>query len=127
MSEGICFYCGENAYQTDTNIPTALFAAVFKAARKSGIAPDLPICQSCKRIGGRKAFRTPQQKRVYIQRAMRRRDGRYLDVPEWTEKEVAELGYSLQMMVKQGISRKLQLERRLAWPRLRPKARKVPE
>lgn len=120
MSEGICFYCGENAYHSDTNVPAGLFTTVFKVARHRGVVPELPICKFCKRIGDRKWFRTPGQKRAYIKKKILQRDGKYLEVPDWEGHELEELGYSLKMIVKQGISRKRQVEKRLTWPRLRP-------
>lgn len=53
------------------------------------------------------------------------RDGKYLGVAKWSQDEIDELGYSLQTAVKQGVHEKRRLERRLAWPRLRPKATDV--
>lgn len=125
MEEGICLYCGENADQVDLNIPKSLFATIFKVARQSGMDPDLPVCRQCKTVGDRLVFLTPEQKRAHLRRALIRRDGKYLGVAEWGRDEVDELGYSLQTAVQQGAQEKRRLERRLSWPRLRPKANNV--
>lgn len=127
MEDGICFYCGDDAGHSDTNIPRALFATVFKVARQGGMDPDLPVCRRCKTIGGRDVFRTPEHKRAHIRAAMISRDGKYLGVADWEEDELEELGYTLQTAVRQGVGEKCRLKRRLAWPRLRPKAADFPD
>lgn len=110
-----------NADTVDRNIPRAAFGMIFQVTRTIGRDPDVPICRECNRLSADVAFRTPEQKRRHIRRALLSRHGSHLNVADWQEGEIFDLGYSLRTAVVAGVDQKECLEQRLKWPRLRPK------
>jgi hypothetical protein len=82
---------------------------------KGGMGKTVPACLECNSTAGARVFSTPIKKQEYIRQRYRRRYKKLLESPDWTEIELADLGYSLQSYIKGSQEAKKILKKRLKW------------
>jgi hypothetical protein len=75
----------------------------------------LPSCGECNAIASDNPFRTVAAKRRFIHAKLRKKYRRVLAMPDWSEDEREELGWTLRTSVDAGMAQKNVLEQRLAW------------
>lgn len=75
----------------------------------------IPACKECNFLAGAKVFDSIIHKRRYIQDRLRNRYSGLLDMPEWTETELCELGRGLREYVTYGKIEREWVSRRLKW------------
>ncbi len=108
---GVCYYCGMIATSFDHFIPRVLI--------KEGLFTEhqrlIPACQQCNSILGARVFPTLALRREAAKAGIRKKYARILNIPEWTEEEIEELGYTLKTRVRAGWKLKQLIRYRLAY------------
>lgn len=112
----VCVYCGEIADTKDHFIPRAF----VKRVRELGWHDPstfllVPACKECNSTAGSEVFALLKDKRNYIHNCYKRRYKKILEMPDWTQSELNELGPTLKSSVLQGINAKKRLKARLRW------------
>jgi len=109
-----CFYCGLPADTVDHIIPrvvvTALMDIQFTAGRMT-----VPACRECNSALGAKVFSDPLEKKRWIKVWLRQRYKRVLQMPPWSESELAELQFNLREMTEAALRLKELIKSRIAW------------
>lgn len=112
-----CYYCGQPAESRDHFVPRAFKRRIqdFAVARNSNVI--VPACLECNCTAGSKVFQTLNEKRQYIKNRYRVKYKKILNAPDWTEKELGELGHSMQTYVRGCQTAKAITKARIRWPR----------
>lgn len=120
MTNEDCIYCGAYADTRDHFIPWS-YNHVGK--RKNVFGKDTierdniyPSCKECNCIAGNKIFNTLEDKREYIQECLENKYRKILEMPDWTEKEIKELGYNLRNTIRIKVLAKQWIINRIAYP-----------
>jgi len=100
-----CVYCGETA-QTDEHFPPACV---------SPYGYVLPACRECNRFAGTEFSYDFEQRCLSVKRKIRKKYIKQLETPDWSNDEVAEIGYNLRRMVTKWQRLKPIIQQRLAW------------
>src|SRR6266478_8549647 len=115
---GMCVYCGQSASSLDHFVPKSMIRALADTIepikRISGLVL-IPACRECNSIAGARIFRTVGMKRRYIQKRLKQKYRKFLQLPNWSENETAELGSALAKHVHAGINVRTWIESRIAW------------
>ncbi len=72
-------------------------------------------CNSCNSLAHNKVFENIDEKMKYIHDSLKGKNWAILGLPEWTEKEIGELGWLLRQDVRLAIKEKQRLQLRLTW------------
>lgn len=102
----ICFYCGEPATDKEHVVP------------KSLVGNNTHIiwsCGECNSIASDNLFSDIESKRDFIQEKIATKYHKYLNQPDWTEKEISELGRGLKSTIRSSQRIKSLVKNRLAW------------
>lgn len=110
-----CIYCGLRATTKDHFVPISVVAMLAAANAPVTGKFLLPCCGECNSIASNSVFRTVAAKRRYIHDRLRRKYAAVLGMPEWSERERDELGWTLRSHIEAGMAQKSVLEQRLAW------------
>lgn len=114
-----CIYCGIHANTRDHFIPWSydhsgkrkkLFS---KNDKKDNI---VPACLECNSTAGNKVFSTIQEKQEYIQSRYEKKYKTIINLPDWSEKELDELGASLRKDTSLKMIAKKWIINRIAYP-----------
>jgi hypothetical protein len=111
-----CRYCGL-ACDTIDHIPPQ---SVRPRLVELGIANRYPFievwcCRECNTLLGARALWTVETRKKFIKQALRKRYHRYLNAPEWTDREISHLSGTLQRYVLNREIIKAMVEKRLTW------------
>lgn len=114
-AEYVCAYCGMLGGTVD-HIPPISIRPTLVALGLDARYPFVVVrsCFECNTALGDRAFWTVEQRREYIAKWIARRYKKYIEIPEWTSKELAALEYSLREMTLHGLAVKALTLRRLA-------------
>jgi len=100
--EGVCCaYCGEYATQREHLVPFSF----LRSKTSKGTPNDnfwtwiLPSCKECNAIAFDQVFETAEAKRCFIQERLAGRYQDDLESPEWSEKDLQDLGPALEQYV----------------------------
>jgi hypothetical protein len=102
----ICAYCGEPAADKEHVFP------------KSIVGSNTPVvwsCKECNMFAGAILFDSFEEKLDYIQKAISNKYKRQLQIPDWEEHEILELGRSLQTKVREAVAIKSWISKRVSW------------
>jgi len=91
-----CIYCGSDAECREHVIPVS-----YTSDRRSYDESRewiVPACNTCNGIAGCNVYFTIPEKAEYILKKFKSRYRRILEMPSWTESELAELDYTLREM-----------------------------
>lgn len=113
-----CFYCGLPADTQDHVIPQSKLGDLEALGIKTMWSQrtwDVPACLECNSALGDRLFRNINERKRWVKNWLRRRYAKYLKMPQWTEDELRELGYSLRQNVQDHIDAKQTLLMRLRW------------
>lgn len=85
-----------------------------------GLAVDYPFhevrcCRECNSALGRQALWTIESRKSYMKEWLKRRYQRYLDIPDWSDQELAQMGPTLEASIRQGLAVREVTKRRLAF------------
>lgn len=118
-----CYYCGEPASDADHVIPQSFIKHVRglgdpELLRQIGLYSNrlklVPACKECNSLLGSKYFGTASERKAYVQNRLRQRYRRLLEMPSWTDREIAELHGPLQRFIVESQALKERIERRVA-------------
>lgn len=119
----VCYYCGEPAGTVDHVVPQSMLEtlrvmgddAVTAVLARHGRRMTVPSCLECNVVLGNKYFDTLEQRKQYLKRRMRQRYAKILRVPDWTDRELSQLGPRLQQAVIGAVVKRDVILRRLRY------------
>lgn len=122
MSDVGCFctYCGIVADTVDHVVPQWLLrragalnmdlSAVFRLQRW-----EVPACRECNSSLGNRIFPTLKERRAAAHAHIRRKYRSYINMPNWSEEEIAEMGPNAQVDIRKGLVIRDWARDRLRW------------
>lgn len=110
VKTGNCTYCGEHATQMDHVWPVSQMW-VWPENHVSFVVES---CQDCNLKLGAKCFVLMDDRQKEVRRLLEKENKKLLNM-KWSEKELNELGPSMQTYVLQSLAAQQTLKRRLTW------------
>lgn len=107
-----CAYCGAYADTVDHVVPVSVAAYAYISRSKR---IKVSCCRECNSIGGNMYFRSIGAKRRYIQEQLKRRYSKYLNLPNWTEQQLEQLGWTMRQSIEQAIRLRELIKERINW------------
>jgi len=87
---GLCAYCGEYASDIEHVVPRRTHLKTF----------TVPACHECNLIAGGTLFEDFEDKRNFIQKKLRIKYKKVLNMPEWDEEELRFMGKRMKDMIR---------------------------
>lgn len=111
-----CVYCGLLADSVDHVPPRSVRQTLVDL----GIAGRYPFvevrcCRQCNSALGDRSLWTVLQRKAWIKKWLRRHYQKYLNIPDWTELELARLGADLRQHTEHGLAVRALIRYRLAY------------
>ena len=75
----------------------------------------VPACHECNCALGAKYFETIDKRKKYVKQRIRRKYYRILNIPEWEDYELAQMGPIMQIHINQGLAKQDRIKARLLW------------
>jgi hypothetical protein len=99
-----CYYCGEPAGSVDHVVPQSMLEmlrimgddAVSSVLARHGRRMTVPCCMECNSVLGNKYFDTLEKRKAHLKQRMRQRYKKILRMPDWSDRELGQLGGRLQ-------------------------------
>jgi len=116
--EDICTYCGEPCDTRDHVIPfsyTSVHPANKRDHRSNKEEDTVPCCMECNQMLGNRLLTTVATRAAYLIGATERRYSKLLEMPDWTEDELEDLGYALRTNIETSIDSKRIVQERLRY------------
>lgn len=112
--EYVCTYCGLVADTID-HVPPTSIRPILIELKLNEQYPFMTVrsCRECNSTLGDRAYWTIEQRREYIASRLKRRYRKYLELPEWSQKELDALEYTLRQSVLHGLAVKALVLKRL--------------
>jgi len=118
-----CYYCGEPAGSVDHVVPQSMLEtlrvmgddAVSAILARHGRRMTVPCCQECNSVLSNKYFDTLEKRKRHLKMRMRQRYKSILRTPDWTDRELSQLGERLQQAVIGAIVKRDIILRRLRY------------
>ena len=110
-----CVYCGLRATTNDHFVPISVVNMLQECMDQVPGKFLLPSCGECNGIASDRVFPTVAAKRRFIHARLKQKYRRVLALPEWSQAEREELGWTLRTSVDAGLAQKSVLTQRLAW------------
>jgi len=121
-----CFYCGQRSSSIDHFIPQAHERSVMAFIDIGGDQSQglenllknqrfIPACRECNSLASDGMFDTPDEKKSFVKAKLRKRYHKVLDIPNWSDKELSELDYTLRISVESGVKLRDLIGLRLQW------------
>lgn len=100
-----CIYCGnKNGIQRDHVIPKSW--SNVTSFRNTDSNPMVPACGECNKTLNNVPRHTPQDRANYLIEKYEKKWSKILNLPDWTESEVEELGPNLQKKLRKQLKEK---------------------
>ena len=110
-----CFYCGELFAEMDHAPPISL------AEKYSGIGWKffflVPSCRECNHLLKNVDIPTIDKRMEFLAQKYERRYSKFLNQPEWTNREIARVGKNMRKYIRRCIETKGAVERRIEYLR----------
>ncbi len=111
-----CVYCGVPADSIDHVPPRTARDRILEM----GLASKYPFftveaCRECNSLLGGQTFWTLDERKRYIKKTLRKRYKKYIELPDWSEEELKELGGSMSEYVNNSLEIKRVAIKRLEW------------
>jgi hypothetical protein len=110
-----CMYCGVPADSRDHFVPRSYTNKMRAMGSSVHVSETVPCCRECNSTAGATIFSNVREKRFYIQDKYRNKYAKILNTPDWTQKELDELGPTLKSHVINGLRAKEITKQRIAW------------
>lgn len=94
-----CSYCGAPATTVD-HVPPLDYVFRLTVPDNRLILKKYPACRECNSLAGALPHRTKKQRKRYLLQRYKKRYAKLLLAPKWDEDELSELGYSLQVHIR---------------------------
>lgn len=108
-NNNICVYCGDDAEVWDHFVP------ISRAYEVNAGFFLLQSCSGCNAAASDVLVNTYFEKKLYIQSVIRRTFKSTLAMPNWSNEELEEMGWSLRIQIEAKMRQKNWLLNRLAW------------
>lgn len=102
----ICFYCGEPASDKEHVVPKSLVGEN---------TDKVWSCRECNNIAGAKVFDDIYEKREFILIALERKYSKIINIPNWDDNEIVEMGWKLKKQIRSDMEKKKWIRKRLTW------------
>ncbi len=111
-----CEYCGMPADSLD-HVPPQAVRPFLAESGLTGRYPFVEVwsCRECNCLLGARALFTIRSRADFIKKALAKRYAKFLRTPEWTDAELAKLGYVLQQIVINALVMKELVKSRIRW------------
>ena len=110
-----CVYCGARATTKDHFAPVSIVASLMTFGARVIGKFLIPACGECNCIAGNKIFISVGAKRRYIQDRLKQKYAKLLKMPDWSESELNQLGYTLRQATLTGLAQRDYMRARVAW------------
>lgn len=118
-----CYYCGEPAGTTDHVVPQSMLealgvlgdGAVNDVLVRFGRRLTVPACLECNVVLNNSYQDTLAKRKAELKRRLKRRYKKILRTPDWTDRELSQLGERLQQAVIGAIVKRDVILRRLRY------------
>jgi len=115
-----CYYCGLPASDVEHVIPKAALRAY---AGVDGLTEEMtrgrkltvPACRECNSLLGATVQNTLAERKSYLKERLQAKYANLLAMPEWTEKELAEMGEAMRQSIKASMNQRVLTKERLRW------------
>lgn len=97
-TQGFCVYCGDYATDWDHVVPHSFLTTCERRSYSSGV---LPSCHWCNAHLSNGIFETLDERLHFVSGRFFSKHRKILSAPDWTEREIAELGPNLRSGVRQ--------------------------
>lgn len=104
----ICIYCGNDATCKDHLLPLLWTGRDYRR-----LTPTVPACNECNVLLSDKVIPTIMDRAQYLAEKYRLRYKKLLAMPEWTDKDLEELGYHLQSNIRAAEYKRRRIEFKL--------------
>lgn len=116
-----CIYCGDPAETLDHVLAISLVLNVdlSRPSTRRGLGQGLnlvPCCRECNCIASNKKFTCIREKRLHIQKQLRKKYKKVLRNVVWDEEELSEMGYQMKSKIMANQYKRAWLEVRTTWP-----------
>ena len=122
IKPNVCVYCGMLADSTDHVIPRKMRQMLSDVGgwrkRYPRITNTVWACRQCNSTAGDRVFDTIAQKRRYIHARYKEKHRKLINMPDWTDSELAQLGPEMRQYVITSLAQAELWRRRIAWPRV---------
>lgn len=123
IPETICYSCGEDATGIDHVVPQAMLQtlSMLEDAEVTAILVrfnrrlTVPCCGDCNSTLSNSYQDTLEKRKAELKRRLRRRFKKFIEMPDWTDRELSQLGYRLQQHVIGAVAKKEMILRRLRY------------
>jgi hypothetical protein len=113
-----CLYCGDPALDDDHTIPISYASKIVDMGMIDSLKDKcfiVPSCKACNRSLSDKVFPSLQERINYVKSILKAKYGSLRMLPEWTDEEIYELGYSLRDFIEKGEALRRRFEARVFW------------
>lgn len=110
-----CVYCGLDATDRDHLVPVSF----LRNGKRKGVfeaQETVPSCRECNSLLGNNVFDTFEDRLDYVQKRINDKYGDILRQVDWSESEIAEMGYNFRVPLKAVMLAKKITKLRLLWP-----------
>jgi 5-methylcytosine-specific restriction endonuclease McrA len=101
----MCAYCGDFGSEIEHVVPRCSRLPTY----------TLLACSECNQIAGGELFQSFEEKRRHIQQGLGAKWRKLIRLPEWTEDELEEMGYSMRSKIKALSAAREWAKRRTEW------------
>lgn len=112
-----CYYCGMSANAYDHVIPRSVLRMLDETdieIPKNRIK-RVPCCHECNCLLGASYQETIAERKKYLKLRLKNKYRALLKIPQWSEEEINELGYTLRQDLLCSLKKKEMLILRLKW------------
>ncbi len=111
-----CYYCGLPGITVD-HIPPTSFRERLADMGLLGRYPFIEVraCTQCNSWLGAKHLFTPAKRKAYIKKRLWKKYRRHLTLPQWSDSELAQIGYVLRTKVLSSLEKAELIKARLDW------------
>jgi hypothetical protein len=116
----LCAYCGSVATSLDHVVPRHFLERMVDSGinhplLRNGRVLVVPSCRECNVGLGGQFFRTFAERREWVHRWLRKRYRRLIEMPEWTEAQLAQMGPVMRQHIRSSQRKRDIILERLAW------------
>jgi len=121
-TKNVCYYCGQQADSIDHVIPQAvlreLSALGDEYVTKEMLgkrALKVWACRECNSLAGCSLQDSLPERRDFVKKKLRKKYKRIIELPQWEEGEIEEMGYNLQVFIRSSAKWKDFIKQRIAY------------
>ncbi len=117
-----CYYCGMPADTIDHAVPQSILRMIDRIAdpdiyRRMILRRRLtvPCCNECNSVIGPKYQKSLEERKKFLKSKLKRRYKKLLAMPDWTEREISEMGDHMRDYIRDAQRLKDNIVSRIHW------------